>query len=185
MSSKFYVDSSSVDRMLNSLNKKDRLKAERSALRSSAGILKRKTDSMYVQRTKLKRNSVTFYSGFGSSRTKVTKRSRIASVVVYKREAFAKVHILNNFLVKWFELSTRSRRTKGNRVTGYNYTKRTGRSWYKNRVGKGRYTGMMLKGRGLFLFDKAQSATKSRVFGEMKDKLYKSIMRIARKNGRS
>lgn len=173
------VDSYQVDQMFKALNSRDRKKAERSALISSANILKRETIKEYTSKTNLRAFSIKTRNKRGKE---VAKKRDLAKVGWDKNDSAAKVHIMSHYMVKWFEMGTKPRRTKGYRITGYDYSKRVGRSWYRTRKGKGSYRGRIYP---LGLFGKVRDRMERKIFDNMSNRLYTSIMRIAKKYGRN
>lgn len=181
MSSQVTVDSSSFDAMLKSLSSRDRLKAERATVRVAAGILKRKNDQLYTSKTRLKRNYVEYYTKGLTGRRRVREAAVLTKISQPKKDSFAKVHIMDNFKAKWFEMGTDGRYVKRAKI--FSKRKKTVR-----RLGGDRrygWRGKMFSGVGMRLFEQARKITRDRIFGEMKNRMHKAITRLAKKNGSS
>lgn len=166
-------DARQVVKMLDRLNGVEMKNAAVSALRKGANILAKKTTSNF--RSKIKINA---------KRTEIIKRGngknikkirRIATVKVDKKKLAAKVHIMSDFRLKFFEMGTKERRTKGYRITGAYYK---GRRKYLRRKGKGRRTGRIKPG---WYFRSAMNETEHAVFASIESNLSKAILRIANK----
>ena len=123
---------------IDSLTGKELKKAILSSLRSSASILRRETDKQF------------------KSRVKFGKRS-IARVVIDKKNLSAKVHIMDDFRAKFFELGTKKRYTR----QGFNR--------------KPAYRGSIEAG---YHFRKAQEITRGKIFNEMSNRVGKAIDKI-------
>ncbi len=177
MSNTVIVDDRQIKHALSELNKKDRLKAEISALRSSANILRRETIRQFAEKANLKegykRNLFDLRKG-----EIVTKSAKIATVVVDKREPSAKVHILGDFRAKFFEMGTNKRYTKGHRLTGKYYRLKPGGRKYRERTGKGGYRGYI---RPVHPFRTAQQLTERKIFDNMNKRINSAIQRVWRK----
>lgn len=156
------IDDSQVVNLFASLSGKDQTNAMKTALRKSAQILVKKAKANLKQIVK---NSTKKSAKYGKS-----LQSGIKSKV-NKEGTEAKVHIMGDFRLKFFEAGTKDRYTKGHKITGY-----AGRSL--KRSGKGGYRGVITaKG----FFKAAQKETESQVFGSIDSLLSESIQKIASK----
>lgn len=156
------IDDSQVVSLFASLSGKDQKKAMKTALRKSAQILVKRTKANLKQIVK---NSTKKSAKYGTS-----LQSGIKSKV-NKDGTEAKVHIMGDFRLKFFEKGTKDRYTKGHKITGYE-----GR--YLKRTGKGGYKGVITaKG----FFKSAQKETERQVFSSIDNLLSESIRKIASK----
>ena len=137
---------------IDSLTGKDLKKAILSSLRSSASILRRETDKQFKSRVKLGKS----YSKSKNGKAVIGKRS-IARVVIDKKNLSAKVHIMDDFRAKFFELGTKKRYTR----QGFNR--------------KPAYRGSIEAG---YHFRKAQEITRDKIFNEMSNGVGKAIDKI-------
>lgn len=143
-------------------------KAKLRTVRYSANILKKETDSKYrfLKRRKEK----------AKPQEKKKFRKGQAVVKVDTRTGIAKIHIMGDYMMKWFELGTKERRTKGRKIIGEYHLSAGGRK-YLLRKGKGRRTGSI---EPRYYFRSAQNATESRIFSEMTARMEAEIRRIAK-----
>ncbi len=171
----FFVDDKVVMAALDALSGKEMKSATKSALRKSANILKRETDKLFAQNTNLTKRNIMVTTRKGKV---IRKAPGKAMVKIYQDKATkmqsAKVHILQDYMMKWFEMGTKERRTKGRKVIG-EYRKREGGRWYRWRMGKGHRTGRINAGR---YFERAQKNTERRVFDSIDSNLSQAIIRI-------
>lgn len=144
-------------------------KAKLRTVRYSANILKKETDSKYLFLRKRKEKP--------QSQKKRTFRKGQAVVKVDTRTGIAKIHIMGDYMMKWFELGTKERKTKGRKIIGY-YTLRAGGRKYLLRKGKGRRSGSI---NPHYYFRSAQNATEQRIFSEMKTRMTEEIHKIAKR----
>lgn len=177
----FYVDDKVVVEALRSLNGKEMKSAARSAVRKSANILKKETDRLFANNTKLTKRDIMVTTRKGKV---IRKAPGKAMVKIYQdkvtKTPSAKVHILQDYMMKWFEMGTKERRTKGRKIIG-EYRKREGGRWYRWRMGKGRRTGKIEPRR---LFRKAQSLTERQVFNSIETNLSQAIKKIWNKKNK-
>ena len=142
------IDDSQVVNLFASLSGKDQTKAMKTALKKSAQILIKKA------RAKLKQ---TVKSGIKSK--------------INKDGTEAKVHIMGDFRLKFFETGTKDRYTRGHKITGYD-----GKSL--KRTGKGGYRGVIT---ARHFFKDAQRESEHQVFSSIDSLLSESIQKIASK----
>lgn len=177
------VDGKQVFDMLDSLSGPDLKKAQLMALRNSANILRRQTDQNF-KKTGIGmdlRRKQTIKRKDGKE---VTKIRRIATVKVVRKDMIAKVHILSDYRVKWFEMGTKVRHTKGYkyRTDENKRYKKVGRwGFVFERTGKGRRTGHI---NSYGFFKQAQEQTERKIFENIKRETTKAIQKIANKKGR-
>lgn len=179
----FKVDSREVMAMFNKLEGLELKKAELLALRNSANILKRKTDDNFrktgINLALRRKDTVTRKSG-----KQKTKIRRIATVKVVRKDMIAKVHILSDYRVKWFETGTNERHTQGYsyRTEKNKVRRRVGRwGFFYQRKGRGRSTGAI---KPHWFFRLAQSQTERQIFDNMENELSRAIIKIANKKNR-
>lgn len=150
----FTVDAKQVIAMFNEFNAKLKKKTFTTALRKAANILRKQTVTnlrQIVKRTRSKNrwNGKTLESGI---RIKIAKSAQAA-----------KVHIMSDFRLKFFEMGTADRYV----------TKVKGR-----KLKKQRYTGKIEPKR---FFQKAKAATESQVFASIEQHLIEVIKKINEK----
>lgn len=151
----FTVDVKQVIAMFNKFNAKLKKKTFSTALRKAANILRKQTVTNLRQvvkrtRTKNKWNGKTLESGI---RIKIAKSAQAA-----------KVHIMNDFRLKFFEMGTSDRyvtKVKGKRLK------------------KSRYTGRIDAKR---FFQKAKQSTETQVFNSIEQHLIDVIKKINEKH---
>jgi hypothetical protein len=166
------VDATQVNALFKALTGKQQNQAIMGALRSSARILQKETESQFKKEVNL--NGYTVRRKTKSGKEKL-KWKRIATVKVNNKEQSAMVHIMADFRAKFFEMGTKDRRTKGHRITGEFVV---GKRIYRKRSGKGGYRGKIKAGH---FFRKAQELTEGKIFQNMDNEMTKSIIRIARR----
>lgn len=142
-------------------------KAKLRTVRYSANILKKETDSKY--RFLKKRKEKDKLRG-----GKIRKGQAVVKVDTHT--GIAKIHIMGDYMMKWFELGTKPRRTRGRKIIGY-YSLRAGGRKYLLRKGKGRDTGQI---EPKYYFRSAQNTTERQIFSEMKARMEAEIRRIAK-----
>ena len=149
MSAGLEYDFKDAEAMLKALNPKAISQSKINVLRRGANILKKNTDIRYniLKRRRSRRVAGKYKSG--------------ESVVsVDKGKGIVKVHILGDFMMKWFEIGTGERYTKGR---SKKKIKRTGRI------------------QGRYLFKQAQNLTERRIFSTIQQNMEKEIIRKANK----
>jgi hypothetical protein len=172
------IDATQVKRLLDALSGKEVKQAAIGALRGSAGILQKETESQFRAKLNFNGLKITYKTKAGKEKT---KWKRIATVKVDNKALSAKVHIMADYRAKFFELGTKPRTTKGHKVTGY-FTRREGGRKYKARTGKGGFRGRITAGH---FFRTAQQLTERRIFDNIEKEMTKQILRIAKRNGRA
>nr|DAJ23582.1 MAG TPA: hypothetical protein [Caudoviricetes sp.] len=153
-SNEFTVDAKQVIAMFNEFNAKLKKKTFTTALRKAANILRKQTITnlrQVVKRTRSKNrwNGKTLESGV---RIKIAKSAQAA-----------KVHIMSDFRLKFFEMGTADRQV----------TKAKGK-----RLKKTRYTGKIDAKR---FFQKAKQTTETQVFNSIEQHLIDVIKKINEK----
>lgn len=152
-------------------------KAELAALRSSANILKKRTDLNFKD-TKIglsiKRRTVRFVSKkTGKERKKIL---RIATVRISSKKMEAKVHIMSDYRVKWFEMGTVERYTHTRRATVIDG--RGDKRVLKFKTIRSKYVG---KVKARWFFRDAQNQTERQIFDNLDKEISKAIIKIANK----
>lgn len=149
------TDDREVRRFLARLSGKGMNRGLLSAIRKGLGILAKKTTENFRANRR----------GFTEKRVRKRTRSgkekerilRVARVSTRNKDDTVKVHIMDDYRVKWFETGTRERKTKGRRITGL---ARVGKRLRAVRTGKGHSTGRIRPER---FFLKAQRQTEGQV----------------------
>lgn len=109
------VDASRCYALFRRLNTRNQRKVSRSALRAAAGKLKNEAVKNLQQVIGRSVRKTTSYTRGG----KTVKRSLARGIKVVSRDAeTAKVHIMGDYRLKWFEMGTGQRMTKGRRGKG-------------------------------------------------------------------
>lgn len=157
------VEKDEITQMLKRLSSNELRKAELSTLRKSANILARETTKRFKENINIDNRRVSTINKKGKN---VTKIRRVATVKVHRGKIEAKVNIMSDFRLKFFEMGTKERHTKGHKIIG-NFRK-----------GKGRRTGSIKAG---WYFRSAQQDTERQIFDNMDNLLSKEIVRIANK----
>lgn len=173
--SNIVVDDKKVLAMFGEFNETNRKRVFRSTLQQSASILVRQT----------KKNLRTIETNGGRLRVNTPNRwdgkkmeQGIKSVMARDVRS-VKVHLLGDFRLKFFEMGTKDRYTKGHRITGSYWSRGAGRGRkYLVRVGKGGYRGAIESSR---FFAKSKTETESRIFREMDDRFSRNIIRVNEK----
>lgn len=155
------IDDSQVLQLFAKLTGKEQTKAMKTALRKSAQIL--------IKQTKSNLKSVVNNSTKKSAKYGKSLQSGI-KYKVNKDGTEAKVHIMGDFRLKFFEDGTKARYTQGHRIIGY-----SGKSL--KRSGKGGYKGSII---GKYFFKSAQRRSESQVFSSIDRLLTESIQKITK-----
>lgn len=162
------IDSTQVLLMFSEFDEKRRRMVFRKSLGEASRVL--------VRETKKQLRGVRTKSGKLSTKTKSKFTGKtMESGVRYKvsRDAReSKVHIMGDFRLKFFEMGTRKRFTKGHRVTGY-YWKRSRK--YKARVGEPGFRGAI--GASKF-FSNSKQATENQIFSTLDQVFTKHVQII-------
>jgi hypothetical protein len=162
------VDATKVLAMFSEFDEKHRRLVFRSGLGEASRILVRETRKQ-LRGVRTKRG--TLRSGSKGRTTGKTMESGVRYKVA-KNAKEAKVHIMGDFRLKFFELGTKDRTTKGHRVTG-KYWK--GARVYKIRAGKGGFRGRIDASK---FFVKGKEMSERQVFGSMDQIFSKHVTRI-------
>ena len=160
------VNTDQVLAMFDELDFRRRRQVYRATLNTSSNILVRQAKqnlrrTVKTTRNKNKWNGKTLESGI---------KKRVA------RDAkSATVSIMGDFRLKFFEMGTKDRNTKGRRVTGSYF--KGGRN-HKIRVGRGGFRGRIDASR---FFTQARQSTEKQIFAEIDSTLSRHIQRINNK----
>lgn len=156
MSAGVEFDDKQVLMMLNNLTGKEIKKAAVSTLRKAGNILARKTVQNFkatgIGLATVRKETIKKRNG----KTKLVTR-RIASVRVDRKKLSAKVHIMDDYRVKWFEKGTRERK------------------WIRPPF---KESGKI---EPQWFFRDAQNQTESKIFSTIDKELSKQIIKIANK----
>lgn len=172
------VDSTDVVEMFERLTGKERKNVYCLELKKAAIILVNETTARF--KSKVRKNKNKEYVLRRKSGRVVLKNRRIAAVKINRKKYEAKVHIMEDYKTKWFEMGTRSRRTKGHRNVGYYRLKPGGRK-YALRIGKPGNRGQIQPG---YFFRDAQRAKEREIFDSIETNLSKAILKMANKKAR-
>ena len=156
------VDASSVYRMFDELNQKNRKRVKRAALSESSRIL--------INETKYNLRQIMTKNGRLSTKSKKRTGKTLEQGIKRKYDKNAEgvtIHIKGDFRLKWFELGTAIRRTKGHKKHGIGKE--------VTRTGKGGNRGLI---KAYFFFRKAKEAKEKEIFSTIDDVLEKHIKRI-------
>lgn len=171
----FTVDDRQFQEMVKSLTGDQIKKSYRTGLRKAAQILKKENDRSYELETGLHtRKKLTSEDG----RTVKRSEAGVARIRTYARKGkmpFVIISIENDYMMRWFERGTKRRKTKGWKVVGM-YQK--GNRRYKQRIGRGRYTGFI---KPMRIFRKAQDRTESKVIENIKNMIKREIYKAYKK----
>ena len=171
--SNIQVDDRKVLAMFSEMDAKNRKRVFRTALRQSAGILVRQTKknlrSIETSGGRLRTNTPNRWNG--------KKMEQGIRTVMARDAKSVKVHLLGDFRLKFFEMGTKDRYTKGHRITG-SFKSRGGGRKYLIRTGKGGYRGQIVASR---FFAASKSETEGRIFKEMGDRFTRQIIRVNEK----
>ena len=154
------IDDKQILRLFSDLSPKKQKAAHRNALKKSASILVRQAKQNLKEVTnKYNSKATNLKKGWHIKRTKsgkVTAKSLQQGIrlSVDKEAEFAKVHIMGDFRLKWFELGTTVRKTK----KGYNRGKM----------------------RASYFFKRAKQGTESQISETLQENIRQSILRTAK-----
>lgn len=166
------VDDYNVRHLLANIGSKKTSRRLLSCIRKGLQIIAKETSDSF------KRNRRGFTEVKIRKKTRAGKKKmvtqKIAKVVVRPKDNVAKVHIMSDYRVKWFEMGTKERETKGRKIVG-------GRFFGKRKVimrsGKGHRTGKI---KPEWFFKKAirrKSPEAEKIIEEGMNKVFKSINR--------
>lgn len=160
------LDLSDLFAKLEQMTDKEAKKVRRSAMMNSMGVLKRATDDLYRRRTKLaSRKDMLPRKG---------KPGKSKTVFDWKKNV-AKVHIMQDFMMRWFEMGTKKRYTHPIRSTVYeNGTKKR----ISERSKRSRYTGRI---KPMRLFMQAQGQVEQKIIDELDMRIARAIQNVWKK----
>lgn len=152
------LDDHEVREFLEIIGRKDLEKIFRVQIKKSARILQNETISRFMAKYNYKgawKQEIRRKSG----KTKIKTR-KVAKVTSKKKggESLVKVHIMDDYRVKWLEMGTKKRYTKGHLNIGYYRLRRDAKWRYILRAGKPGYRGMITAGS---FFQEAQERKES------------------------
>lgn len=171
MNNSVTIDTSQVERLFAGLRGKDQRKAMIDTLRSSGKILQKATEIEFKSKINISGLRINYVKNGKAKR----KWLRVATLKIDTKEPSAKVHIMADFRAKFFEMGTKKRRTKGNKITGSYWQ---GKRKYLKRTGQGGNRGSITAGH---YFAKAQRNTEREIFGNMANEMTRAIIKIAKK----
>ena len=169
----FTVDDSQFMQLARSLTGPQIKRAYRRQLKKSAEMLKKETDRLFAENTHLSKRHIEVVNRKGKVIKGVEAGKATVRIYVGKKDMpHAKVHIMGDYMMKWFEMGTKERKTKGWKIIGQ----------YKRRKdGKSRRTGRI---KPEHLFDRAQKSTESAIYQSMKEGLKQEIMKTYKRVNR-
>lgn len=143
-----------------------------SSVRKGLSVLARQTTANFKanRRKGWKQRRVKVWNRKGEEKEKIL---HVAKTTTNRKEETVKVHIMSDYRVKWLEMGTKERRTKGRKIVGSYYK---GKRKYLIRQGKGRRTG---KVQPEWFFLKAQRQTKDQVEQKINQEMTKAIRKAA------
>lgn len=173
------IDSSGLEGFLSALGSKKMQNRLRAQLKASARIIQLKT----LQKFMAKYN----YHGAWKQETtrksgkKRTKTREVAKVTSKNKSGLitVKVHIMDDYKVKWLEMGTKQRTTKGRIRAGYYRRRPDSNRKYFLRVGKPANRGKIIPGR---FFESAVSVTQNEVSNDWAKRLA-NVVKKASNNG--
>lgn len=174
--SNIQVDDRKVLAMFSEMDARNRKRVFRTALRQSAGIL--------VRQTKKNLRSIETSGGrmvrTGTpNRWNGKKMEQGIKSKMEKGDKSIKVHLLGDFRLKFFEMGTKDRYTRGHKITGSYWSRGAGRGRkYLVRVGKGGYRGHIESSK---FFARSKQETESRIFKEMGDRFARQVVKVNEK----
>lgn len=178
----FTVDDSQFMQLARSLTGPQIKRAYRRQLKKSAEMLKKETDRLFAENTHLSYRKIDITDRKGRILKKASAGRATVRIYVGKKDMpHAKVHIMGDYMMKWFEMGTKERKTKGWKIIGQYKKNDNGAKWYNWRIGKGRRTGRI---KPEHLFDRAQKATESAIFQSMKEGVKQEIMKTYKRVNR-
>lgn len=165
------VDASRCYALFRRLNTRNQRKVSRAALRGAANKLKKEAVKNLQQSIG---HSVKKTSTYTRRNGKTEKRSLAKGIKVVAKDAeTAKVHIMGDYRLKWFEMGTDHRKTKGARGKGKKIPLRKASS-------RGRVFKEQSK---LWWFAKAVKAKEHEAAQDIENELIKHIKKQARHDG--
>lgn len=165
------VDASRCYALFRRLNTKNQRKASRAALKGAAGKLKKEATKNLQA---VIGNSVTKSRSYTRTNGKTAKHSLAKGIkAVVKDENQAKVHIMGDYRLKWFEMGTQFRTTKGRRGKGKKIPMR--RASERGRIFKNQSR--------LGWFAKAVKAKEPEAAHDIEEALIKNIQKLAKREG--
>ena len=127
------IDSSQLQSAMNTLSGKEIRQVYRNSIKKAVRPLAKATEQRYS--VLLSREKLSTVKGRKSQNiVKLLSRTRNGIIVV-------KVHIMQDYKAKWFEMGTAKRYTKGHRNVGYYKLNPFGKRRYIDRKGKPGYRG--------------------------------------------
>lgn len=162
--------------MFSEMDEKNRKKVFRGALRQSANILKKQTSknirSIETKNGRIYIRNISRYTGKTMDRGIGVFMHRDAKGITVAVGGKSKYI---DFRLRFFELGTKGRRTKGHKITGSYWV---GGRKYLVRVGKGGYRGRIESSK---FFARSKMETESRIFKEMGDRFARQVVKVNEK----
>lgn len=160
------IDLSDLFAKLDQMTGKEAKKVRRSAMMNSMGVLKRATDDLYRRKTKL-----------ATRRDKLPRKGKPgkARTVFDAKKNVAKVHIMDDFMMKWFELGTKERYTHP--VRSILYDKGT-KKRVSAKTSRSKSTGRIIPMR---LFMQAEGQVEQKIIDELDMRIARAIQSVWKK----
>ena len=158
------IDSREVDQLLDNLADTDLMnKIIFEAVKAGAKVLQENTKKSF--RAEM--------GGVASNISRYTRKPFEDGVIVSTDKVYveAKVSIMGDHRMKWFEKGTQDRYTKGRKIVGYSGTKRN----RLQREGKGHYTGRI---DGNNFFRKARSSSETAIEDAIKQSINNALEKL-------
>lgn len=178
---KVEIDDREIKEFLQKVGSRDALKKYRSGIKAAARILRndtiRRFRSMYNYNNPLQQKITRTPRRKINTLKEITKNRQIAKVTskIKSDVVTVKVHIMDDYRVKWLEMGTQGRYTKGRKNIGYYRLRPDSRRKYVLRVGKPQWRGRITPGK----FFAAAKRSKEQ---DVKKDIWKRISKIIRKN---
>lgn len=158
------IDSADVDRLLNSLSDTDLInKILFDAVKAGARVLRDNTKQSF--RSEM--------GGVASNVSRFTRKPFEDGITMKSDRNYseAKVSIMGEPRLKWFETGTQDRYTKGRKIVGYSGTKRN----RLQREGKGHWTGRIKENH---FFKKARSSSETAIDDAIKQSINNALEKL-------
>lgn len=159
------IDDSQVQALFSRLTGREQEKALKGALRTAGNLLVKTTRQILKRKV---RHSNRRSIRYGKSLQSGVK----CKLVRENNENVAKVHIMGDFRLKFFEKGTANRTTHGHRITGYRDARhlvRTGRGGFRGKIKSSKF----------HFFDTARRIAERPIFSTLNRMIAQSVLRVA------
>lgn len=170
------IDDSELEDFLKALGTEKTQDLFRVQMKASARILQKKTIQNFMSKYNYRgawKQEITRKSG-----KKKTKTRHVAKVTSKKKEGkvIVKVHIMEDYKIKWLEMGTDKRYTKGRLNVGYFRLRADSNRKYFLRIGKPMNRGKIIPGK---FFEDAISVTQNDVNNDLEKRLTTVIKKVS------